>query len=104
MLKTQAGRTLTLDNGVEFADHKRIEKQSSTKVYFADPYASWQRGSSENADGRLRRWIPRPVDLSKLTLQKLRRIIEKMNNQPRKSLDWKTPYEVHHNLCVAVIV
>jgi|SRR5699024_6060741 len=104
MLSTQTSRTLTLDNGVEFADHKRIEEKSSTKIYFADPYASWQRGSNENANGRLRRWIPRSVDLSKLTPQKLRRIIERMNKQPRKCLEWKTPYEVHHNVSVAVIV
>lgn len=104
MLKAQPARTLTLDNGVEFADHKRIEEKSSTKVYFADPYASWQRGSNENANGRLRRWIHRSVDLSKLTSQKLRRIVERMNNQPRKCLGWKTPYEVHNNVSVAVIV
>lgn len=104
MLKAQPGRTLTLDNGVEFADHKRIEKEASTKIYFADPYASWQRGSNENSNGRLRRWIPRSIDLSAFTSQKIRRIIERMNNQPRKCLGWKTPYEVHHNASVSVIV
>lgn len=104
MLKNQPGRTLTLDNGVEFADHRRIEEKGSTKIYFADPYASWQRGSNENANGRLRRWVPRSTDLSKLTPQKLRRITERMNNQPRKCLEWRTPYEVHHNVRVAVIL
>jgi len=90
--------------GVEFTDHKHIETRRSTRVYFADPYASWQRGSNENANDRLRRWIPRSVDLSKLTSQKLIRIIERMNNQPRTYLGWKTPYEVHNNVSVAVIV
>lgn len=93
-----------LHNGVEFADHERIEKKSSTKVYFTDPYASWQRGSNENANGRLRRWIPRSSDLSTLTPQKLRRIIERMIRQPRKCLGWRTPYDLHYNVSVAVIV
>lgn len=96
--------TLSLDNGVGFTDHKRIEEKGSTKIYFADPYASWQRGSNEDANSRLRRWIPRSVDLSKLTPQRLLRIIEGLNKQPRKCLEWKAPYEVHHNVSVAVIV
>jgi transposase, IS30 family len=72
MLKAQTGRTLTLDNGVESADHKRIE----------EPYASWQRGSNENANGRLRHWIPRSADLRNLAAQKLLRIVERINEQP----------------------
>lgn len=104
MLANQPGRTLTLDNGVEFSDHQRIEAKTSTKIYFADPYASWQRGSNENTNGRLRRWIPRSTDLSVFGPQKIRRTVERMNNQPRKCLGWKTPYEVHHNVSVAVIV
>jgi len=103
-LKAQRGQTLTLDNDVEFADHKRIEEKTSSKVYFADPYASWQLASDENSNGRLRRWIARSTDISAFTSQKLRRIIERMNNQPRKCLGWKTPYEVHHHVSVAVIV
>lgn len=104
MLGNQPRETLTLDNGVEFADHLRIEEQASTQIFFADPYASWQRGSNENTNGRVRRWVPRSTDISLLTSQKLRRIVERMNHQPRKCLGWKTPFEVHHNVSVAVIV
>jgi len=104
MLRNQPKETLTLDNGVEFADHERIEKKAEATIFFADPYASWQRGSNENANGRLRRFVPRSMDLSQLSSQKLRRIVQKMNHQPRKCLGWKTPHEVYHNVSVAVIV
>ena len=104
MLRDQPAYTLTVDNGVEFADHAGIETRAKTDVYFADPYASWQRGSNENANGRLRRFIPRSTDLSKLSSQKLRRIIERLNKQPRKCLGWRSPYEVYNNVSVALIV
>lgn len=104
MLKRQPAYTLTLDNGVEFSDHKIIEKRARIKVYFADAYASWQRGSNENANGRLRRFIPRSTDLSQLSAQKLRRIVEQMNHQPRKCLGWLSPYEVYNSVSVALIV
>ncbi len=104
MLRGQPAHTLTVDNGVEFADHAGIETRAKTDVYFADPYASWQRGSNENANGRLRRFIPRSTDLSKLSSQKLRRIIERLNKQPRKCLGWRSPYEVYNNVSVALIL
>ncbi len=104
MLRGQPAHTLTLDNGVEFASHQAIEKRSGATVYFADTYASWQRGSNENANGRLRRFIPRTTDLSKLSSQKLRRLVERLNMQPRKCLGWKTPYEVHFGVSVALIM
>lgn len=104
MLRNHPAHTLTLDNGVEFASHKDIEKRTGATVYFADAYASWQRGTNENTNGRLRRFIPRSTDLSKLSPQALRRIVEKLNMQPRKCLGWKTPYEVHYDVSVALIM
>jgi len=104
MLDKQPCHTLTLDNGVEFADHRVIAKRANINIYFADYYASWQRGSNENANGRLRRFIPRSMDLSTLSAQKLRRIVERLNKQPRKCLDWKSPYELYNNVSVALIV
>ena len=104
MLRGHPAHTLTLDNGMEFSDHKRIECRAGVTVYFADPYASWQRGSNENTNGRLRRFIPRSTDLTKLSAQKLRRVIELMNNQPRKCLGWRTPHEVYNQVSVALIV
>ena len=104
MLRGHPAHTLTLDNGVEFAAHQEIEQRSGATVYFADAYASWQRGSSENANGRLRRFIPRRTNLAKLSHQKLRRLVERLNMQPRKCLGWKTPHEVHFGTSVALIV
>lgn len=104
MLRGQPVHTLTLDNGVEFCEHRMIAAQAKLKIYFADPYASWQRGCNENANGRLRRYIPRTTNLAKLSTQKLRRLVEKLNHQPRKRLAWKTPSEVFNNVSVAVIV
>lgn len=104
MLKDQPRHTLTLDNGVEFADHKLIEDRTATEVYFADPYASWQRGSNENANGRLRRFIPRSTDLAKYSSQKLRRIVERLNHQPRKCLGWRSSYEVYYGVSVALMM
>jgi len=104
MLKAQPGHTLTLDNGVEFADHKLIEKSADIEVYFADPYASWQRGSNENANGRLRRFIPRSADLANYSSQKLRRTVERLNHQPRKCLGWRSSYEVYYGVSVALMM
>ena len=104
MLRGHPAYTLTLDNGVEFADHQKIERRTGATVYFADPYASWQRASNENANGRLRRFVPRSTNLAKLSHQKLRRLVERLNMQPRKCLGWKTPYEVHFRVSVALIM
>lgn len=104
MLKDQPCHSLTLDNGVEFSDYDKIETRADVPVFFAAPFASWQRGSNENANGRLRRYLPRKTDLSKVSPQKLRRILEQMNMQPRKCLGWKTPFEVHYDVSVALIV
>jgi IS30 family transposase len=60
--------TLTLDNGKEFANHERIALKSSCDVYFADPYASWQRGTNENTNGLLRQYFPKGRDFSKMTV------------------------------------
>lgn len=104
MLRGQPRHTLTVDNGVEFTGHAGIEHRGNLSVYFAVRFASWQRGSNENANERLRRFLPRKTDLSKLSSQKLRRILERMNMQPRKCLGCKTPYEVHYDMSVALIV
>ncbi len=93
-----------VENGVEFTDHQRIEHRADVMVYFADPYASLQRGSNENANGRLRRFIQRSTDLSKFSVQRLRHIIELINNQPRKCLGWRSPYEVYHDVSIAIIL
>lgn len=93
-LPQEARKTMTFDNGLEFAEHQRITNQLGTQVYFAKPYSSWQRGSNENANGILRRHLPRCTDINELTGRKLSSIINKINNRPRKILNYKTPAEV----------
>jgi IS30 family transposase len=87
-------RTLTYDNGKEFADHATIDKALGSVSYFADPYSSWQRGSNENLNGLIRQYVPKSRPLSTLSAQELARIECLLNNRPRKRLGFKTPHEV----------
>ncbi len=87
-------KTLTFDNGKEFAEHRRIDTALKSTTYFADPFASWQRGSNENFNGLLRQYIPKKRPLSTVTNQELRMIQDRLNNRPRKRLGFKTPNEV----------
>lgn len=90
----KARRTITFDNGLEFADHQRVTTTIGTKVYFATPYASWQRGSNEHVNGILRRYLPRTTNLDTLTDKELKTIVNQINNRPRKILNYRTPREV----------
>lgn len=87
-------KTMTTDNGREFADFKIIEQRTGFAVYFADPYASWQRGANENANGLLRQYFPKGSDLRGLTKDQLDVALKRLNHRPRKCLRYKTPHEV----------
>src|SRR6266498_3066289 len=87
-------QTLTLDNGKEFSQFKELEAKTGLKVYFADPYAAWQRGTNENTNGLLRFYFPKGTDFLAVTEEELHFIIEKVNHRPRKCLNYQTPYEV----------
>jgi len=87
-------KTITFDNGKEFAEHTRIDTALQSTTYFADPFASWQRGSNENFNGLLRQYIPKKRPLSTVTDKELRIIEDRLNNRPRKRLGFKTPNEV----------
>lgn len=87
--------SITPDRGKEFAFHKEItEKLSGMPVYFADPQAPWQRGTNENTNGLLREYFPKHQSLEELTNQSLEKVVKKINQRPRKCLEWKTPHEV----------
>lgn len=90
-------RTITFDNGSENAKHMEVKKQFGVDTYFCKPFASWQKGSVENANKLLRRYLPRDTDLDSLTDEDLYIIQEKLNNRPRKRLRYKTPNEVINN-------
>jgi len=91
-LPKEARRTVTKDNGLEFAQHKEIS--DLIRSYFADPYASWQRGTNENTNGLIRRYLPKKTDFSTLTQEELDDIVEEINTRPRKCLQYQTPKEV----------
>ena len=87
-------RTLTLDNGLEFSGFKTLERELGIKVYFADPYSPWQRGSNENTNGLIRQYLPKGSDLTTLTQDYLNTITQKLNNRPRKKLHYQTPAQL----------
>ena len=86
-------KTLTIDNGTEFALHYRLTEQLALQTYFCDPHSPWQKGGIENAIGRLRRPLPRKTNLADLSSDQLADIVQAYNNTPRKCLDFKTPAE-----------
>ena len=86
--------TLTADNGKEFAEHALIATALRADFYFADPYSPWQRGSNENANGLTRQYLPRHMDFSSITPERLTWIEQRLYNRPRKVLKFKTPLEV----------
>lgn len=85
-------KSMTTDNGHEFLNYVKIESscleknKQRTEVYYADPYSSWQKGMNENCNGILRRFIPKGTDLNKITTEKLEKIVNKINEKPRKIL------------------
>lgn len=96
-LKQFRAKTVTVDNGSEFTGHELVSLYTGTRVYFADPYSSWQRGSNENANMLLRGYLPKRCDIANLTQGELDDIAEELNNRPRKRLGFRTPNEVYHH-------
>jgi IS30 family transposase len=86
--------TLTADNGKEFAEHEIIAIACKADFYFAEPYASWQRGSNENGNGLVRYYLPKGTDFATVSDERLQEIERRINSRPRKTLGWRTPYEV----------
>jgi IS30 family transposase len=89
-------KTLTFDNGKEFAGHAHIDEKLQSTAYFARPFASWERGSNENLNGLLRQYIPKKRSMSTVSDEEIRMIQNRLNNRPRKRLGFKTPAEVFH--------
>jgi len=87
-------RTLTYDNGKEFAEHASIDQALGSISYFADPYSSWQRGSNQNLKKLIRQNIAKSRPLSTVSHAELAKIESLLNNRPRKRLGFKTPHEV----------
>jgi IS30 family transposase len=87
-------KTLTYDQGKEMARHAELARRTGVRVYFADPHSPWQRPSNENANGLIREYLPKGIDLSGVSQAELNAIARLLNNRPRKVLNFKTPAEV----------
>ena len=94
--------TLTSDHGKEFAYHEQIAQLLQLKYYFAHPYAAWERGTNENTNGLLRQYFPKKQDLQLVSHKALNHAMSRLNFRPRKTLRFKTPFEVFHHLSVAL--
>jgi len=87
-------KTMTYDNGIEMARHEKITQKTGVKIYFAHPYSSWERGTNENTNGLIRRYLPKGTDFNLINKKQLMIIQEKLNNRPRKIIGFKTPKEI----------
>jgi IS30 family transposase len=87
-------KSITADNGTEFHDYKKIEKATGVPVYFANPYHSWERGSNENANGLIRQYLPKRMNMSGVTQHRCNAVALALNIRPRKRHGFKSPAEV----------
>ena len=87
-------KTLTLDNGPEMKLPEKIERTTGAKVYYANPYHSWERGTNENTNGLLRYFFPKKSSFAALTQTELDQAVKLLNTRPRKRLNWRTPQQM----------
>ena len=92
-LKGLPVKTITSDNGPEFAGHERIAARLHTDFFFAHPYCSWERGLNENTNGLIRQYFPKKHDFAQITEDEIEWVTERLNTRPRKALGYKTPDE-----------
>ncbi|EMF0898152.1 IS30 family transposase [Enterobacter hormaechei] len=87
-------KTITLDNGLEFSGHEDIAKGLEADIYFAHPYASWERGINENTNGLIRQYFPKGTDLSKVTDEQVQFVMDRLNSRPRATRGGRSPNEL----------
>lgn len=91
-------RTTTLDNGPEHVSHQQVTQKTGIQVYFARPYASWQRGANEHANGLVRWYFPKGTNFDEVSQEDLKKVQDAINNRPRKSLGYKKPIEIFRSI------
>ena len=90
--------TITSDNGLEFANHKAISNILECEYYFCHPYSSWERGLNEYTNGLIRQYFRKGSSFENITSERIQEVEDKLNHRPRKTLGWRTPYEVFYGL------
>jgi len=99
---SKALRSITYDNGSENTLHEKTNRVLKTKSYFCEPYHSWEKGSVEQVNGLIRRFIPKGTDFKEISIGFINKIEKLLNNRPRKCLNYQTPYEVFRKECGAL--
>jgi IS30 family transposase len=94
LLPRKMCKTLTFDQGREFADYRHLEQQIKCRVYYCETHSPWQKGSNENMNGRIRWYLPRSTHIACITQQELDQLADKLNHCPRKCIGFKTPNEL----------
>ena len=87
-------KTMTFDNGKEFSGHQKLSESLGLLCFFANPYHSWERGLNEHTNGLLRQFFPKGTNFKIVKPEALKNVVDLINHRPRKSLDYRTPYEV----------
>ncbi len=96
-------KTITLDNGLEFAHHELIAKSLSADIYFAHPYCSWERGINENTNGLIRQYFPKGTDFTLVSNEKIKFVMDRLNNRPRATRGNRSPNELFKGLRVDLL-
>ena len=87
-------KTITFDNGLEFARHEKIAAALDADIYFANPYCSWERGANENVNGLIRQYFPKGTDFNEVTNVEIKAVMTRLNNRPRETRGFKSPNEL----------
>lgn len=87
-------KTITLDNGLEFAEHEEIARGLQADIYFAHPYCSWERGINENTNGLIRQYFPKGTDFTQVTDEEIMFVMNRLNNRPRATRGGRSPNEL----------
>ena len=102
-LPRQMKQSMTYDRGMEMFEHKLFTAKTKMKVYFADPYSPWQRGTNENTNGLVRQYFPKGTDLSLISRKEIKRVQRLLNGRPRKVLGYQTPFESFNSLITGAL-